>query len=56
MDSQENIYEIPQGLPEPQDDGACDHLPGMQLPSVSLMSTVGESVDLSTLPGTTVVY
>jgi peroxiredoxin len=56
MDSHGNIYEIPQGLPEPEDDGACDHLPGMQLPSVSLMSTAGDQVDLSTLPGTTVVY
>jgi hypothetical protein len=29
MDSQENIHEISQGLPEPEDDGgACDHLPG----------------------------
>jgi len=56
MGSQENIYEIPQRLPEPQDDGACDHLPGMRLPSVSLMSTTGDSVDLSTKEGTTVVY
>jgi peroxiredoxin len=56
MGSQENIYEIPQGLPEPEDDGACDHLPGMQLPAVSLMSTAGDRVDLSTLGGTTVVY
>src|SRR5215211_3813494 len=56
MVSQENIYEIPQGLPAPQDDGACDHLPGMRLPSVSLMSTTGDPVDVSTLQGTTVVY
>ena len=28
MDCQENIREISQGLPEPEDDGACDHLPG----------------------------
>ena len=56
MASQENIYEIPQGLPEPKDDGACDHLPGIRLPSVSLISTAGDPVDLSTLTGTTVVY
>jgi len=56
MASQENIYEIPRGLPAPEDDGACDHLPGMRLPSVSLMSTAGDLVDLSTLRGTTVVY
>ena len=56
MASQENIYEIPQGLPEPEDDGACEHLPGMRLPSVPLKSTAGDPVDLSTLRGTTVVY
>ena len=56
MVSRENIYEIPKGLPAPQDDGACDHLPGMRLPSVSLISTAGDPVDVSTLQGTTVVY
>jgi peroxiredoxin len=56
MSTQENIHEIPQGLPEPQDDGACDHLPGMQLPSVSLKSTAGDLENLSTREGTTVVY
>ena len=56
MGSQKNIYETPPRLPEPKDDGACDHLPGMRLPSVSLMSTAGDPVDLSALKGTTVVY
>jgi peroxiredoxin len=56
MGSQENIHEVPQSLPVPTDDGACDHLPGMRLPSVSLMSTAGDQVDLSALTGTTIVY
>jgi len=56
MGSQENIHEVPQGIPVPTDDGACDHLPGMRLPSVSLMSTAGDQVDLSALMGTTIVY
>ncbi|HET6659420.1 MAG TPA: peroxiredoxin [Rubrobacter sp.] len=56
MSSQENVYEVPEGLPEPGDDGACDHLPGMRMPSVALRSTAGDFVDLSTLTGTTVVY
>lgn len=51
-----NLYEVPEGLPEPEDDGACDHLPGMRLPSASLASTSGGRTDLSTLAGTTVVY
>jgi peroxiredoxin len=56
MDRPENVYDVPQSLPAPEDDGACDHLPGMSMPSVSLTSTVGDPVDLSTLPGRTVVY
>ena len=54
--SDSDIYAVPAGLPEPEDDGACDHLPGMSLPPVSLASTSGEQVDLSTFSGTTVVY
>ena len=52
----ENPYELPEDLPVPTDDGAADHLPGIQIPSVSLSSTSGETVDLSALPGRTVVY
>jgi len=52
----DNLYAVPEGIPEPIDDGACDHLPGMRLPSVSLASTAGDPVDLSALRGTTVVY
>lgn len=56
MTLNENVYEMPDGIPEPHDDGACDHLTGMRLPSVSLASTDGNPVDLSALTGTTVVY
>ena len=52
----ENTYEPPEDLPVPTDDGAADHLPGIQVPSVPLSSTAGETVDLSTLPSRTVVY
>jgi peroxiredoxin len=51
-----DIYAVPEGLPEPRDDGACDHLPGLSLPPVSLRSTSGERVDPSALAGTVVVY
>jgi peroxiredoxin len=54
--SAQNPYELPNDLPVPEDDGAADHLPGMRLPSVPLASTSGEIVDLSALPGRTVVY
>lgn len=52
----DNLYQLPSGLPEPQDDGACAHLTGMRLPSIALASTGGGSVDLSSLEGWTVVY
>ena len=51
-----DLADLPEGLPVPEDDGGSDHLPGMQLPSVPLMSTAGEPVDLSSLSGRTVVY
>jgi peroxiredoxin len=54
--SAQNPYELPNDLPVPEDDGAADHLPGMRLPPVPLMATSGEVVDLSALPGRTVVY
>ena len=47
---------LPENLPVPENDGASDHLPGMRLPSVPLMSTAGEPLDLSRLSGRTVVY
>lgn len=51
-----NLYMLPSDLPVPEDDGACDHLEGRQLPSVSLPSTAGSEVDLSAEPGLVVVY
>lgn len=47
---------LPEGLPEPVDDGAADHLVGTRLAAVPLPATDGTSVDLSALPGRTVVY
>ena len=43
-------------LPVPVDDGTCAHLPGLQVPSVPLMSTSGHLVDPVSLPGWTAVY
>jgi peroxiredoxin len=34
-------YVLPADLPVPQDDGAADHLPGMELPDVELPSSDG---------------
>ena len=50
------LTELPQDLPIPVDDGACDHLLGTSLPSIALPSTQGKSVDLSAVAGRVVVY
>lgn len=51
-----NLLHLPDDLPAPVDDGACDHLPGMRLPALALPATDGSAVDLSTLRGRSVVY
>jgi len=47
---------LPDGLPVPNDDGACDHLPGFQVPSLLLDGTDGEAYDLASLSGRSIVY
>lgn len=44
------------GLDVPRDDGAADHLPGLELPAIELPSTDGSVVDLSRLTGSWVIY
>ena len=56
MSRSDNIYKVPGNLPIPADDGGCDHLSGLQMPSVALRSTAGRIVDLAGLRGRTVVY
>jgi peroxiredoxin len=43
-------------IPAPSDDGAAKHLIGSPVPSISLTSSSGQSVDLASLQGTTIVY
>ena len=53
----QNTYEeLPSNLPVPIDDGACDHLVGMQFPDRILKSTSGENVNLSRIEGRVVIY
>ncbi|MDV6375616.1 peroxiredoxin [Deinococcus arenicola] len=51
-----HLERLPEGLVAPPDDGACDHLPGLRLPVLTLPATEGPPVDLSTLAGLTVLY
>lgn len=54
---QANPYgQLPKDLPVPVDDGACDHLLGLTLPAISLMSTDGQPVDPGKTPGWLVLY
>ncbi|CAN5130444.1 redoxin family protein [soil metagenome] len=56
MAKTQNINDLPQDPPIPEDDGAADHLPGTTLPSVPLAGTSGERVDISELSGISVAY
>jgi len=51
-----DLTKLPDNLPVPVDDGACAHLLGTHIPSMPLIATTGEIVDLGALPGTVVVY
>ncbi len=56
MNIEVDLTELPEDLVRPEDDGACNHLLGMQLPNISLASTQGDEVNLSLLSGLTVIY
>jgi peroxiredoxin len=56
MPRSDDLYALPSNLPVPEDDGACMHLKGMRVPSVKLPATAGSLVDISKLPGRTIVY
>ena len=51
-----NLNKLPANLPVPIDDGLADHLIGIRLPSLSLLSTKGTKIDLSQIQGRFVVY
>ncbi|RJL27241.1 MerR family transcriptional regulator [Bailinhaonella thermotolerans] len=52
-----DFYELPAGLPVPEDDGAADHLPGTPMPALTLPDTAGRKISLDAPgPGRTVIY
>ncbi|MER5780138.1 MerR family transcriptional regulator [Streptomyces mobaraensis] len=56
-DAMHDFARLPAGLPVPEDDGACDALPGQALPPLELPGTDGRSVRLDALgPGRSVIY
>ncbi|HQR50068.1 MAG TPA: peroxiredoxin [Methylophilaceae bacterium] len=50
------LTSLPDHLPVPLDDGAADHLAGMAVPTIALLATSGEMVDLAGLKSWTVLY
>lgn len=51
-----SFMRLPDNLPAPVDDGACDHLTGMAVPSIPLPATSRGMVDLSKVPGCAAVF
>jgi peroxiredoxin len=51
-----NDFPLPDDLPVPEDDGAANHLPRMEIPDMSLLATNGTTVDLQELPPQTVIF
>lgn len=51
-----DFHTLPPDLPRPEDDGAADHLPGLEVPAVELTASDGSDVRLDLLPGRTVVF
>ena len=41
-----DLFALPKDLPVPEDDGACAHLPGKEMPGLSLATTAGRTVRL----------
>lgn len=55
MTRTDNLYRLPDGLPVPRDDGACQHLPGSLIPPIPLIASDGAMVRLDR-PGRRVVF
>ena len=52
-----NTYnELPDNLPVPLDDGACNHLKGEKIPAIELNSTSGNTINLSKIENKVVLY
>ena len=56
--AQPDVYSLPDDLPVPEDDGACDHLAGGRLPDLELHATTGARISLAAIGarGTAVLF
>lgn len=48
--------DLPDNLPVPQDDGACNHLTGAKIPNITLQTTNNLNTNLSEIQGKIVIY
>lgn len=53
---EENFEYLPEGLLIPTDDGSCNHLEGLEIPSIKLKTTNGDLIELKNLKGRAVFY
>ena len=51
-----NLLTLPDNLPVPENDGACDHLEGMKFPELDLLSTNDRTINLGAEKGLSVIY
>lgn len=51
-----NLNKLPDDLPVPVDDGACNHLLGTRLPSVMLTDISGSSIDIGSIEGIVAIF
>jgi peroxiredoxin len=51
-----NLEYLPDGLPEPIDDGSCKHLLGLAIPNLKLKSTDGNHIKLNAIRNRLVIY
>jgi peroxiredoxin len=52
----DDIHTLPEDLPVPEDDGAADHLLNAVVPPIALRATVGDTVRLDDIQGTTILF
>lgn len=50
------ITVLPKNFPNPQNDGACDHLKNRKLPSISLSSTDDSQIDFPIISNRVIIY
>lgn len=51
-----SLDSIPEDLPIPLNDDACQHLESLYIPDIPLNSTANQVINLSKLPGWTIVF